>query len=93
LRHVAEAVGELLDDASVVMAISHVRRPSSVIAHEVEVHWWVAINAARAAIDAAEVDRDLSGAQASRKRHALLSELRWLENLSAVEPPSRSALR
>jgi hypothetical protein len=64
------------------MSISHVRRPPNAIAPEVAVHWWVAIDAAGVAIDAAEVDRDLSAPQAWGKRQALLSERRWLESVS-----------
>jgi hypothetical protein len=67
------------------MSISNVRQSSNAIAPEVVVRWWVAIDAAGAAIDAAELDRDLSAPQAWGKRQALLSERRWLENVSRAE--------
>jgi hypothetical protein len=43
--------------------------------------WWVAIDAAGAAIDAAAVDHDLSDVQAGVKRQALLAERRWIETV------------
>jgi hypothetical protein len=64
------------------MSISQARRPPSAIGPEVAVRWWVAIDAAGAAIHAAEEDRDLSASQAWVKRQALLSERRWLESVS-----------
>jgi hypothetical protein len=54
------------------------------IAPELAKRWWTAIAVAAAAIDAAEVDRDLAAAQASAKRRELLAERHWLETMSGA---------
>jgi hypothetical protein len=71
------------------MSISQARRPPNAIGPEVAVRWWVAIDAAGAAIHAAEEDRDLSTRQAWVKRQALLTERRWLESVTE-RPLTRS---
>jgi hypothetical protein len=66
------------------MPIWYVSHALRAIAPELAVHWWAAIDTAGAAIDAAELDRDLSSAQAGVKRRALLAERRWLERVSVA---------
>jgi hypothetical protein len=70
--------------------IWHVNRRLKTIAPELAEQWWIAIDAAGVAIDAAEVDGDLSAAQSRAKRRALLAERRWLKGVSALHRPPRS---
>jgi len=85
MRDVAEVFAGFLRDAEGV-SNRYLSRHWKEIAPELADHWWVAIAAAGAAIDAAEVDRDLAAVQVRDRRQALLGERRWLEGFS---PASR----
>ena len=64
------------------MSTRQVNLHHEAIEPELAEHWWLAIAAAGAAIDAAEVDGDLAAAQAGARRRALIAERCWLEGVS-----------